>query len=185
MQFGEFDFGDFKTVFENLEALEVATMLLYFKRANDAVMLDEHLEALSAKERHLAFCYVLAEMVGEDEIFLQQFLHDKQMDGSYVKTFLGVLNQQSFELLNGSGGKLSEQFDKININPKKAALTNHALGIVYFYLKDRSIDKQDTDAFIEKTTDLLFRLTDTSTLMSMFDLGKFMASRKKTVFSWD
>ncbi len=184
MSFGDFAFGDFKAVFDSLEALEVATMLLYFKRANDAVLADEHSAALSPKERHLTFCYVLVELVGEDEIFLQQFLQDKKQDGSYVKQFLHVLNKQSFEVLR-SDGRFSEQFEKLKINPKKSALTNHALGMIYFYLRDKSADKQDTDAFIEKSTDLLFRLTDTSTLMSMFDLGKFMASRKETVFSWD
>jgi len=59
------------------------------------------------------------------------------------------------------------------------------MSVLWFYTNDRSEDKQDTDAFIEKTSDLLFRLTDTSTLTSIFDLGKFMITRKNTAFSWN
>lgn len=184
MAFGKISFEDFRKAFEHLEELEVALMILYFKKANDAVMADDQIGELSAKERHLAYCYVLLEMIGDDEVFVGQFLHDKKKDGSYIKSFLMTLNRQSFEALSAES-KLAERFDKLEINPKKTALVNHALGVVYFYLNDRSEDKQDSDAFVEKTTDLLFRLTDTSTLMSMFDLGKFMVSRKKSVFSWD
>jgi ubiquinone biosynthesis protein COQ9 len=71
------------------------------------------------------------------------------------------------------------------VNPKKAAIINHAMSVILFYLNDHSDESQDTDAFIEKTTDLLFKLSDTSTLTSMFDLGKFLIQRKQTGFSWE
>lgn len=184
MKFGNLKLDGFKKHFQNLEELEIAMLLLYFKKANDILKKGPNLEELSSKERHLAFLYVLVEKVSKDEVFLREFMHHKRKQPNFIQKFMMALNAQSFEGLQANG-KMSEVFEKININPKKTALVNHALGVIYFFLKDDSEEKQDTDAFIEKTTDLLFRLTDTSTLMSMFDLGKFMASRKKSVFTWD
>ena len=75
-----------------------------------------------------------------------------------------------------------EILEKLKLNPKQSILINHSLSCIVFYLKDKSNEKQDTDAYIEKTTDLLFKLSDTSTLNSMLDLGRFMFSRTKNAF---
>ncbi len=184
MDFGSLKLDGFKKHFNSLEELEVALLLLYFKKSDDVLKSSSDAEELTSKERHLAFLYILVETVGEDEIFLREFLHQKRKQPSFIQKFMMALNAQELTGMH-SEGKLSEVFEKVKINPKKTALTNHALAVIYFLLKDNSEDKQDTDAFIEKTTDLLFRLTDTSTLMSMFDLGKFMASRKQSVFTWE
>ena len=122
--------------------------------------------------------------MSKDEAFLHEFIDHKKSSSTFTTKFMYVFNKQDFEAIR-TDGKMTEVFDKISTNPKKAALTNHALGVIIFYLRDKSEDKQDTDAFIEKTSDLLFRLTDTSTLQSIFDLGKFMATRKNEVFTWD
>lgn len=184
MEFGQIDLAGIKTHFRSMTELETALLLLYFKQSDDLVNADETSATLSSKERHLAFLYVLVEKAGDDEIFLQEFLRHKRKDPAFIKEFMAAINVQELEVLKG-GGKIQEVFEKIKLNPKRTALINHALSVLYFFLNDRSAEKQDTDAFIEKTTDLLFKLTDTSTLSSLLDFGKFMASRQKTAFTWD
>ena len=183
-EYGQVDFIEFKKHFKSLEELEVALLLWYFKNANDLLVKDKQADEWDPKDRHIAFLYLLIESMSKDEAFLHEFIDHKKSSSTFTPKFMYVLNKQDFEAIR-TDGKMTEVFDKISINPKKAALTNHALGAIIFYLKDKSEDKQDSDAFIEKTSDLLFRLTDTSTLQSIFDLGKFMATRKNEVFTWD
>jgi len=183
-EYGQVDFIEFKKQFKSLEELEVALLLWYFKNANDLLVKDKQADEWDPKDRHIAFLYLLIESMSKDEAFLHEFIDHKKSSSTFTTKFMYVLNKQDFEAIR-TDGKMTEVFDKISINPKKAALTNHALGVIIFYLRDKSEDKQDTDAFIEKTSDLLFRLTDTSTLQSIFDLGKFMATRKNEVFTWD
>ncbi|HAQ70700.1 MAG TPA: hypothetical protein DCR48_06970 [Flavobacteriales bacterium] len=183
MHFGELDFKDFKKHFKNLEELEVALVLWYFQCADDLLQSDDEAKSWDQKDRHIAFLYLLIEQASADELFLNEFVSEKRKSSSFMKQFAMTLNAQSFKALDNPG-KTSEMLGSIGLNPKKTALTNHALSVLWFYTFDTSTDKQDTDAFIEKTSDLLFRLTDTSTLTSMFDLGKFMVTRKNTAFSW-
>ncbi len=183
MRFGDLDFKDFKKHFKNLEELEAAIVLWYFQCADDILQGDKEAKSWDQKDRHAAFLYLLVEQASPDELFLSEFVAEKRKSPSFMKSFAMTLNAQSFKSLDHHG-KSAEMLSSIGLNPKKTALTNHALSVLWFYTFDSSADKQDTDAFIEKTSDLLFRLTDTSTLTSMFDLGKFMISRKNTAFSW-
>lgn len=184
MHFAKIDFKDFKAHFRNLEELETALVLWYFKKADDLFQSDKEANDWDQKDRHTAFLYLLVEQAAQDQIFLKEFVQSKRKSPSFMKHFTMTLNAQHFESLNHDG-KTTEVFERIGINPKKSVLTNHAMSVLWFYTFDKSDDKQDTDAFIEKTSDLLFRLTDTSTLTSIFDLGKFMATRKNTAFSWN
>lgn len=184
MKFGKIEFKEFKSHFKNLEELETALVLWYFKKADDLLQSDKEAESWNQKDRHTAFLYLLIEQASNDDIFLNEFVEAKRASPSFMKHFIMTLNAQHFESLSSSGST-SEVFEKIGLNPKKSALTNHAMSVLWFYAFDKTTDKQDTDAFIEKTSDLLFRLTDTSTLTSIFDLGKFMVTRKNTAFSWN
>ncbi len=184
MKFGKIDFKGFKSHFKNLEELETALVLWYFKKADDLLQSDKEVQSWVQKDRHTAYLYLLVEQASDDGIFLREFVEVKRSSPSFMKHFTMTLNSQHFESLSSSG-ITTEVFEKIGLNPKKSALTNHALGVLWFYVFDKTTGKQDTDAFIEKTSDLLFRLTDTSTLTSIFDLGKFLVTRKNTAFSWD
>lgn len=175
---------DFKQQFNSLVQLEAAVILLYFKKANDLLVADKKFHTYSSKDKQLAFLYVLIEQVSGDEVFLHEFQHLKMWDKSFAIRLYKMLHDQELGWSNtmswGDGA-----FEKLGINPKKSALIHHALTTIAFFLKDDSHEKQDTDAYIEKTTDLLFRLTDTSTIRSVVDLGRFLVSRRKAAFSWD
>lgn len=183
LEFAKADFESFKSAFDSLQELEIAFILWYFQSSNDLVEADENSKELSNRERYLAFLYVMSEKVSEDTIVLQQMLATHANKKQFLAKLTYVLNQQHFQVF-ASDGKMAEVFEKVKLNPKRTALTQHSLSVILFLLKDRSSEHQDTDAYIEKSTDLLFKLTDTSTLTSLFDFGKFMMSRKKEVFTW-
>ncbi|MEX2596880.1 MAG: hypothetical protein WEC59_08115 [Salibacteraceae bacterium] len=180
----EITFNEFKSHYSSLLELECAIVTWYFKRADNLISADKEAASLSKKDMHLAFLYVLIDQIQDDEVFMDTLLRFKRKDPEFLKQLMKTINAQPLKVMN-SEGRISELFEKININPKKTALINHSFSVAYFFLKDRSNDKQDTDAFIEKSTDLLFKLTDTSTLTSLIDLGKFMFSRKSTAFRWE
>ncbi|MGD1846691.1 MAG: hypothetical protein ACFB10_14985 [Salibacteraceae bacterium] len=176
-------FPDFKKQFTDLRQLETAVIALYFKEANDLLMADEKFEEYSNKEKQLAFLYVMIEKAGADEVFLQEFQRLKKTDRGFAVRLMRFLNRQELSWAELSWG--ASTAERVGINPKQAALIQHALSTLMFFLKDYSEEKQATDAYIEKTTDVLYRLTDTSTVRSMVDLGKFLFSRRKTTFSWE
>lgn len=172
---------EFRTHFEDLEALETMIIKNYFQSALHQLSEDENKHNLSGKEQQLAFLYLLIEAVEDDEIFLELILKAKSKNVAFMLNI-----QKSLKTLELEWSKLKgwrpDFIDKYDINPKQTIFVNHALSCIWFYLKDKSEDKQDTDAYIEKTTDLMFKVTDTSTLQSMLDFGKFMYSRKDSTF---
>jgi hypothetical protein len=184
VSFSDHDYGDFKAVFRNLEELELALVFRYFQKIDKTLRADQSSRELTRQELHLAMLYMLVEMVEKDKVFLDFFIHRKRNDSGFVAKLNMLLNRQEMMIFK-TNGKVTEMLDKLNVNPKKAAIINHAMSVILFYLNDHSDESQDTDAFIEKTTDLLFKLSDTSTLTSMFDLGKFLIQRKQTGFSWE
>lgn len=182
--FSETDFSDFKSAFNNLEELELAIVFKYFQKIEKTLREDQSSRELSRKELHLAMLYMLVEKVEKDQIFLEIFVHQKRKDPAFIAKLNMLLSRQEFMIFK-TKGKVTEMLENINVNPKKTAIINHAMSVILFSLSDVSEDGQDTDAFIEKTTELLFKLSDTSTLNSIFDLGKFLVQRKQTGFSWE
>lgn len=182
LHFTDRHFVDFKTHFEDIESLESAIVCSYFEDSLKVLAKDKNFNELSSKEQHLAFLYVLMEVISNDEIFLESMQQDKMKDPGFIFNLQKKLNKLNINWGEIEGWK-PEILEKLNLNPKQSVYVNHAITCILFYLKDKSEEKQDTDAFIEKTTDLLFKLSDTSTLNSMLDLGKFMYSRSKASFS--
>ena len=172
-------FVQFGEIFDDLEELETHLIVDYFSKALKVLDKDKELKEMEVKDQHLAFLYLLMELIGKDELFLRIFKKSKGSDAGFFMRLQKALNQQEL-----SWAKLKswrpDFIDELNINPKRSILINHAISCMLFSIEDKSKDKQDTDAYIEKTTDLLFKLTDTSTLHSFLDLGKFMYSRGKS-----
>jgi len=179
LHFTEQPFVQFGELFDELEELEVHLIVDYFANALKVLDKDKELKEMEVKDQHLAFLYLLMELIAKDDLFLRIFKRAKQGDSNFFIRLQKGLNQQEL-----SWAKLKnwrpDFIDELNINPKRSLLINHAISCMLFSIEDKSKDKQDTDAYIEKTTDLLFKLTDTSTLHSFLDLGKFMYSRGKS-----
>jgi len=179
LHFTEQPFVQFGELFDELEELEVHLIVDYFANALKVLDKDKELKEMEVKDQHLAFLYLLMELIAKDDLFLRIFKRAKQGDSNFFMRLQKGLNQQEL-----SWAKLKnwrpDFIDELNINPKRSLLINHAISCMLFSIEDKSKDKQDTDAYIEKTTDLLFKLTDTSTLHSFLDLGKFMYSRGKS-----
>jgi len=182
LHFTERPFVEFRKSFETLEELELTIVAAYFKKALKELEKDESFSSHSPKEQHLAFLYLLIELITEDEIFLTSFYKAKMKDSSFMIKLQKELKHHEISWAEMSGWR-PDFVDKLNINPKKSILINHAFTCIVFFLKDKSSEKVDSDAYIEKTTDLLYKLTDTSTINSIVDLGRFMYSRKQTAFS--
>ncbi|MAY82739.1 MAG: hypothetical protein CMP59_01260 [Flavobacteriales bacterium] len=179
LDYTEQPFVQFGELFDELQDIEVAVIEDYFNKALKVLDKDKEASKMEVKDQHLAFLYLLMELISKDELFLRIFKRSKRGDASFFVDLQKALNHKEL-----SWAKLKnwrpDFVDDLNINPKRSLLINHAISCMLFSIEDKSKDKQDTDAYIEKTTDLLFKLTDTSTLHSFLDLGKFMYSRGKS-----
>lgn len=173
---------EFRAHFEDFEHLESSVVKHYFQQSLTMIQGDDRLEEMSSSEKHLTFLYVLMENISEDEIFLSDFYRAKWKDATFQLKMQKELLNLELDWAETTSWK-AEIVEKLPVNPKKAVLMNHAISCILFFLKDKSEDKQDTDAYIEKTTDLLFKLSDTSALDSLVDFGKFIISRRKTAFA--
>jgi len=179
LEFTEQPFVQFGEVFDDLESLEVALIEDYFSKALKVLNKDKESSKMEVKDQHLAFLYLLMELISKDDLFLRIFKQTKDGDSSFFIKLQKALNHQDLAWAKLKNWR-PDFVDELNINPKRSILINHAISCMLFSIEDKSKDKQDTDAYIEKTTDLLFKLTDTSTLHSFLDLGKFMYSRAKS-----
>lgn len=174
--YGGWTYESFRRTFTNLAAVEIEVILDYFKKAANAVGNDEQFEAFDLRDKHLAYLYTCVEHFNKDDIFLGDMLHLKKTDGMFWKRFIQAMWSLEFPWADSAGWSVGP-LPKIGMNSYKAALVQHSMGTLLFWTKDSSEEGEDVDAFIEKSTDVLFRLTDPGTLNSVFDFGKFMFSR--------
>lgn len=176
-KFSNRSYEEIRKHFSTIEAIEIAVIVAYFTKSTALLTADEKFETFSNKEKHLAFLYTLIEKVSADEIFVQDMLRWKKNDLKFMSKLANAIMNIELNWTQGESWG-SDTLNRFGINPKKSASINHAIACIYFWMKDESTEKTDTDAFIEKSSDVLFRIGDTSTLESIFDFGKFVFSRK-------
>lgn len=176
MDFGGWDYREFRKVFRRLSDLETAIIAGYFQRVNDLVSEDENFLDFTLRDKHLTFLYTLVEFLNQDEILAADLLLGKKLAPFFWKELFDIMKQMELPWLK----KIQWQFSLLKNVGKSAyqvILIKHSLAVMMFWANDQSAEKEDTEALIEKSADLLFRLTDISTATSAFDLGKFLFTR--------
>lgn len=174
---GKLDLSAVLHHFRNLQELEIKLIERYFKKAKKVMLGDENMPLLTDQEKHLSFLFCSAQAFKKDTLFLEVFIREKT--GNVI--FWTRVNKKLFTLDLGWHVNIPlplPQLQKLGGKGYKSLLINQALSTLLFWSKDRSNNKVDTDAFIEKSSHLLFQLADFSTMEALFGFGKFMYSRK-------
>ena len=140
-------------------------------------------EDYSVREKMLSFLFTLIEVLKDYHAFVTyQFKNKKNERFGLTPTFLDEFKIEFMvfanELVN-EGLDTTEIINRPFISEKYAeSLWIEVLFIISFWIRDKSEKKEQTDAAIEKSSNLAFDLLGQTPLDSAFDLVKFLIQRK-------
>lgn len=162
--------------FGSLERVESSIWEDYYKATFATLAKDADFNEMTSHEKHLSFLYTLLEIIKEDRAYIQyRLLHFKA--GGLLPKFLIKANQvlQNEEVNWANIPKfIPEKGHKIAQEGYKQLLWKHSLTTIYFWVKDDSDGREDTDAFIEKSTRTVYDLGEFPALNSVLDFSKFL-----------
>ncbi len=172
----EWSFIEVRKHYENIKELQSNIVISYFVNAQEKIGQGEDFQSFELKDKHLTFMYVLSSLFEEDNIFLIDFVREHKKNLSFWHQISKKLNHLPVDWADEVHWKI-DLLKKIEAPSYKSALIKHGLGMLAFWTKDKSAEKEDTDAFIEKSTQVFFQFSDPSVFNNLFDFGKFMFSR--------
>jgi len=162
--------------FENVEEIELTLLLKYFKKAIKSVHQEKNAHAYSSEEKYMAFLFACTELYEKDLLFLPHFIKEKRRDLNFWKKMNTLLFKLDWKIYFLNALPIPK-VEKIEGKAKKSVMVNHTLSVLFFWAKDHSKEKNDTDAFIETSCQVLFAFQNTQLVQAAFGFGKFMLSR--------
>lgn len=179
--------ADFFAHFSNFEALDRYFWLHVFEATRHKLETDEQYSAFSAAEKLSAFYFLWTQELMHHRSYLL-FLADKSMKG--INPMHSALHDFRHAFLDYASGIVAAGIGSGQIADRKFisdqfkhGLWVQTLFLLNFWLKDASKDFEDTDAAIEKTVNIGFKLMGENLFDEVLDFGKFMFQRAKQSFS--
>jgi len=153
--------GLFDSVFQNLES-------------------GTEYASFSVREKCLLFYFTLVQELKNQRSYVtytsRHWLKPGKKDA--LKSSVEKRISAYFDGLVQEGFEKGELFNRTLVsNYYRQALVLQFFLVVDFWIKDTSLDFEDTDAFIEKTVHLGFGMMQENTLDKALDLARFMAGR--------
>jgi hypothetical protein len=170
--------AEFYKHYASLDALECGYWEATVEQTVKVLHEDEDYAEYPADQKLLAFFFTyITHIQGSRSRFVGYFPKPMKGHGDHLKGMRhrfkhfakDVVHEGVEQGVFADRKKLLEYYDKF--------LFMHFLAIIHFYLKDDSKDFQDTDAFIEKSTNLWIQSAAHGVLESGFDFVRFMAGQ--------
>ena len=170
--------ADFYQSYASLEALESAYWQSTVDETIAVLTADEDYADYPADQKILAFFFTyITHIQGNRSRFVGYFPKPKMgiphsikgMKHSFQTYAKEIVNEGVSQGVFADRKKLLEYYDHF--------IFMHFLAIIHFYIKDNSIDFQDTDAFIEKSTNFAIQSAAHGVLESGFDFVRFIAGK--------
>lgn len=173
--------AEFYTHFSSFESIEKGLWENLMAETLRALEKDANFEAFNAREKLLSFYYTHLEVLKSKRSFilmrwsgLKETMKTPEAVKSYKEHFLKFSKRIIVEGINGDEIKertfISDRYNQ--------AFWLQLVFVVDFWLKDTSIDFDQTDAAIEKAVNLSFELLSESTLDRAIDFVKFLWQTK-------
>ncbi len=170
--------SEFYETYASLDALESAYWKATVEETIKVLGQDEDYAGYPADQKLLAFFFTyITHIQGDRSRFVGYFpkpcikVSDrlKGMKHSF-QTYANEIVREGVEQgIFADRKKLLEYYDQF--------IFMHFIAIIHFYIKDSSDNFQDTDAFIEKSSQLAFQSAASGVLESGFDFLRFMAGK--------
>ncbi len=171
--------SDFYKHYNSFDALENSVTNSFLKHIIETLHKDDNFTNYNSREKMLALFYAWTEKALEERSF---FVYLAKNDSGPTKNGIGALKLQFNEFVKHiirDAINANEILERKFISDKyfHAVWTQFIL-IHTYWLKDKSHGFEKTDAFIEKSTRLLFDLLGQTALDSALDLAKLMFQKK-------
>jgi hypothetical protein len=178
---------DFFEQFGNFEALDKFFWVHVFDTTRKKLEADSQYHQFNAAEKLSAFYFLWTQELFEYRSYLLH-LSDNTMKGiAPMESSLGDFRHAFLDYAStvvASGVEAKQIADRKFITDQfKHGLWVQTLFLLNFWIKDTSKDFEDTDAAIEKTVRIVFKLMGENLFDEVLDFGKFMFQRAKTSFS--
>lgn len=158
--------------YHSIQDLDLQIFEFLLEEALVLVSEDDAFLSFAPREKHLTFMYSLLETL-EPEAFWKYYLNAKRKNPLLLKNVLCHLQKRPIDWADTQKWNLG-LLDALGVKTYKTILVNHTLAVLFYFSTDESQVNENTDAFIEKSTDVLYKVADPSTLFSILDLTKFL-----------
>jgi hypothetical protein len=162
---------------KSISAIEKEIWVKLWEDIKSLLNKDEDFDDYPAQQKWIAAQYVFVNLLGEYPNYLKvrlkssSYLIEKLSFTSHLKSSNSSLISNIISVGNREG-TIQERWLLNSLYPN--LFLEHIVAIAYYFGQDSSEDKQDTDAFIDKSTNLFFEFLGKNILERGFDLGKFL-----------
>ena len=172
---------EFYTFYNSLEALDQDIWLDLFNSTLAKFENDEVYNNYSAQEKLLAFYFLWVQKLKENRSYiLLRKSNLKMMDlrNDSLDSFKKAFHEYAGNLIK-LGYETNEIKERKFISDKYATgFWLQALFVLNYWIDDKSVNFELTDAAIEKAVALSFKLISDNTIDSLIDFGKFVMIKK-------
>ena len=168
---------DFYQFYSDLNDLEDEIWLNLFQSTIEALEKDPTFESFSLREKLLAFCYTLVEVMNDHRVALVSILERTIIPGfdpKYLKSSKIVFGQFTDRLMNEGmqNGEIANRTVVNRLYPN--VLWFQLLLLLRFWKNDKSDQLIDTDEAIERTVNISFDLMEPGVVDQIPGYGRFL-----------
>lgn len=175
------DEDSFYKLYNSLEMIDKDIWLGWFENTIATLNADETYNSYSAKEKLLAYYFTWVQNLRKNRSYV--LMQKKNLDLKSIRNDQLSEFKKAFELYINS--LLNQGMDENQIQERKFISDKYHYGfwlqllfVLDYWIKDTSLDFEQTDAAIEKAVNLSFKLIGENALDSIIDFGKFLLQKK-------
>ena len=173
--------SEFYEQFGSFEMIEKAIFKAFYDNTKALLDQNEEFQNFDAQNKLLSFYFTFFEVMKANRSYVVFALENEKNKLKFLSTlselkkaFHEFIQEIEIETIDFKQEKM-EKFKNQGISEWTWA---QLLFTIKFWLEDGSAGFEKTDVFIEKSITTGFALLDSSTLNSVFDLGKFLFKEK-------
>lgn len=167
---------DFNKHFEDFKSLETYIFEVFYENTIRLLYANEDFNDFEPQDKVLSFYYTFFELLTANRDFVKICLGSKNKFARILvlkdlrEQYVHFIENINIEFINIPVAQIDKAKDKAisNISWVKLMLT------IEYWLNDDSPAFEKTDVLIEKSVQTAFQILDTTTMSSVFDLGKFL-----------
>lgn len=167
--------------FGSFEMIEKSIFKAFFDNTKGLLDANKEFQSFDARNKLLSFYYTFFEVLKANRSYVVFALENERNKlkvlstlSELKKAFQEFIEEIEIETMDFT----EEKMEKLKNQSLSEGTWGQLLFTIKFWLEDGSPGFEKTDVFIEKSITTSFALLDSSTLKSVFDLGKFLFKEK-------
>lgn len=167
---------DFNKHFVDFKSLETYIFEVFYENTIQLLYANENFNDFAPQDKVLSFYYTFFELLTANRDFVKICLDSKNKFARILvykdlrEQYIHFVENINIEFISIPVAQINKAKDQAisNISWVKLMLT------IEYWLNDKSPAFEKTDVLIEKSVQTAFQILDTTTMSSVFDLGKFL-----------